>query len=185
MERTKARGRRISGWVTGTIAGAVIVTICAVLAAAIAVPRLVGATPLTILTGSMAPGMPPGTLVVVKPIDPSDIAIGTVITYQLSSGDPTVVTHRVVAQGVNSKNQPIFRTQGDANDVADRAWVRPVQIRGARWYSVPYVGYASTVLNGSQRQQGVYLVGGVLLAYALVMFGSTARDRRRGGVVLP
>ena len=46
------------------------------------------------LTSSMEPGLPPGTLVIVKPIDPVDVRIGTVITYQLESGKPTVVTHR-------------------------------------------------------------------------------------------
>src|SRR6478752_3117022 len=68
-----------------------------VAALVIVVPAVTGSTPYTILTSSMEPGLPPGTLVVVKPINPDDIVIGTVVTYQLESGEPTVVTHRVVA----------------------------------------------------------------------------------------
>ena len=85
---------RVLGWV---------VTLAAVAAIALAVvvPRLGGATPYTVLTGSMRPGMPPGTLVVVRPIEPDQIATGMVVTYQLRSGDPTVVTHRVLSQGLN------------------------------------------------------------------------------------
>ncbi len=59
-------------------------------------PRLGGATPYTVLTSSMEPEYPPGTLVVVRPVPIEEIGIGDVITYQLESGEPTVVTHRVV-----------------------------------------------------------------------------------------
>ena len=74
--------------------------------------------------------MPPGTLVVVRPTQIADIAAGDVLTYQIKSGDPTVVTHRVVQQGVDMTGQPRWRTQGDANDVADQNWVLPVQVKG-------------------------------------------------------
>lgn len=155
----------------------------AVILIAVIVPRVGGATPYTVLTGSMRPGMPPGTLVVVRPVAAKDIEIGTVITYQLTSGHPTVVTHRVVAQGFNAKGEPVFRTQGDANDVADEAWVRRVQIQGEKWYSVPYLGYVSNILTGRQRQMGIYGTAAGLLGYALLMFASSVKDNRRRGVI--
>ena len=43
----------------------------AVLALTIVIPRLTGSTPYTVLTGSMVPTYPPGTLIVVKPEDPA------------------------------------------------------------------------------------------------------------------
>jgi hypothetical protein len=49
---------------------------------------------------------------------------------QLKSGDPEIVTHRVVAQGFDSDGVLLFLTRGDANDVADEKWVQPVQIKG-------------------------------------------------------
>ena len=155
---------RVLGWV---------VTLAAVAAIALAVvvPRLGGATPYTVLTGSMRPGMPPGTLVVVRPVEAEQISTGIVVTYQLRSGDPTVVTHRVVSQGIDGLGQQVFRTQGDANSVPDEWWVQPVQIVGERWYSVPYLGYVSNVLTGQERQMGIYAVSVVLIGYALSMFG--------------
>src|SRR4051812_37968410 len=68
-----------------------------VAALVILIPAVTRSTPYTILTSSMEPGLPPGTLVVVKPIDPDDIRIGTIITFQLKSGEPEMVTHRVIA----------------------------------------------------------------------------------------
>ncbi|MCC9053341.1 signal peptidase I [Microbacterium sp. F2E] len=86
----------------------------------IAVPAAVGGMPLTILTGSMSPAMPPGTLVVVKPTPVSEIAVGDVLTYQLESGEPTLVTHRVVARHASTDSEGVtFVTQGDANATPD------------------------------------------------------------------
>ncbi|WP_372727500.1 signal peptidase I [Nocardioides sp.] len=162
---------RVLGWV---------VTLAAVTAIALAVvvPRLGGATPYTVLTGSMRPGMPPGTLVVVRPVDPAEIATGAVVTYQLTSGDPTVVTHRVITQGIDGRGERVFRTQGDANEVPDEHWVRSVQIVGERWYAVPHLGHVSNLLTGRERQLGIYAVSALLVGYALSMFGAAARQAR-------
>jgi signal peptidase len=164
---------RVAGW-------AVILGASAVLAAGVLVPRLGGGTPYTVLTGSMRPDLPPGTLVVVRPVNPVDIGVGSVITYQLESGRPAVVTHRVVSQGLDPEGHPVFATQGDANDAPDEQWVRPVQIRGELWYSVPYLGYLSTLLTGHERQLGVHVVATGLAGYALWAFLGAALGRRRG-----
>ncbi|KRF11494.1 S26 family signal peptidase [Nocardioides sp. Soil797] len=167
------------GWLGQVLAWLVILCVVAILVVAVLIPRIAGATPYTILTGSMRPEMPPGTLVVVKPTDVDDIGVGSVITYQLESGKPTVVTHRVVAQGVNGKGELQFQTQGDANNTPDEKWVKPVQIKGEKWYSVPYLGYVNNVLTGKERQMAVYVVAALLLGYAAFMFTGSMRDRRR------
>ncbi len=156
-----------------------ILGVVVVLAAAVLVPRLAGATPYTVLTGSMRPDYPPGTLVVVKAVDPADLRVGDVVTYQLESGDATVVTHRVVTISTDLEGEVSLTTQGDANNVPDTDPVRPVQIKGRLWYSVPYLGHVNHALNGSQRQLAVYGVGGALLAYAAYLFTSAVRDRTR------
>jgi signal peptidase I len=168
-------------WVGQLLAWLLILTICAVLALAVLVPRLGGATPYTILTSSMQPHMPPGTLVVVKPVAPEEIGIGTVITYQLHSGEPEVVTHRVIEVRTNLEGETEWRTQGDANDTPDELWVKEVQVRGALWYSVPELGRVSLLLSGEQRQVAVYVVAGALALYAGYLFTSAGvgRTRRR------
>lgn len=174
-----SRSGRVLGWLGQVVAWSFVIVIVAALTATVLVPRVSGATPYTVLTSSMEPGMPAGTLVVVKPVDPDQLGVGTVITYQLESGEESVVTHRVVAVENAINGEQTFVTQGDANDVVDPEPVRPVQIRGQRWYSVPYLGHVNKVLTGSQRQLAVYVVGSLLLAYAAFMFTSSMRDRRR------
>ncbi|TIC85743.1 signal peptidase I [Nocardioides sp. GY 10127] len=151
------------------LAWLVLVAALATVSVAVVVPRLGGATPYTVLTGSMRPGMPPGTLVVVRPVEASTLRVGDVITYQLRSGEPEVVTHRIVAVGVNGQGKTVFRTQGDDNPDPDPAWVLPIQVVGERWYAVPRLGYLSNAFTTAQREAGVQVVAGLLLAYAALM----------------
>ena len=167
------------GWLGQLLAWMVILAVAAILTAAVGIPRAAGATPYTVLTGSMRPELPPGTLVVVKPAEPGDIAIGDVITYQLESGKPDVVTHRVVAVAPAEDGSTLFQTQGDANGAPDERWVAPVQIRGEEWYAVPYLGHLNTMLTGGERQMVVYVVAALLLGYAGATLAGSVRDRRR------
>lgn len=168
----------VLGWTGRILLWLVILLACVVLLVAVVVPRVTGSMPYTILTGSMQPALSPGTLAVMRPVDGDQIAVGDVITYQLRSGRPEVVTHRVISQGVNGTGELMLRTQGDANGAPDQGWVREVQVRGKLWYAVPYLGYASSVVTGRQHQLLVYAAAGALLVYAVIMFGSAIRDRR-------
>lgn len=140
----------------------------ALLAVAVAVPRIGGATPYVVQTGSMSPTLEPGTLVVVKPRPAHELRIGDVVTYQLVSGRPATATHRVVEIGAGLDGELRFRTQGDANSAADAAWVRPAQLRGVVWYHLPWVGRISVALDPI-RHQGLERVVG----WSLVLVGAS------------
>lgn len=157
----------------------VILAALAVLGIAVLIPRVAGATPYTVVGGSMAPAMPAGSLVVVESVQPEEVGVGSVITYQLESGEPTVATHRVVGVRQSLSGERSFVTQGDANETPDREPVVPAQIRGERWYHVRHLGYVNNVLTGNQRQIVVYGAAALLLGYAGLMFTQAARDRIR------
>lgn len=147
--------------------------------AAIVVPAATGSTALTIQTGSMEPTYPPGTMVVIKPTPAEDLRPGDVVTYQLRSGEATVVTHRITQQLRTAEGNLLFITQGDNNPVADQTPVQPVQVRGKLWYALPWIGWVATYVTGPWRAVVVPVAVGALFAYALWMFLSSARDRRR------
>lgn len=173
-----SKGNLAARWSLKALSWAVMLGVGAAVVAALFVPRLVGATPYVVETGSMRPGLPPGTLLVVRPVDPGKIALGDVITYQLESGKPTVVTHRVVASGIDATGEPRWQTQGDANDTVDQNWVLPVQVQGRVWYAVPYLGYATSFITHQQREMLTVLVGVALLGYGLAMFRGARAERR-------
>lgn len=152
----------------------------------IVVPFASGSTPMTILTSSMEPRLPPGTLIVVKPTPAEKITVGDAMTYQIRSGDPAVVTHRVISVSSSSDGSFSFITQGDNNDSPDETPVIEAQIRGVVWYSVPWVGYVSTVVNGQNRSWIVPALALALLGYAAyLLLGAivgAVRNKRRAGV---
>src|SRR5699024_1764038 len=89
---------REPGFLRGVSRGVTSVLLIAVLALAVllaVVPRLLGGEALTVLTGSMQPTYSPGDVVVSVPQE--EYQVGDVVTFQPVSGDPTLVTHRIVA----------------------------------------------------------------------------------------
>jgi len=145
----------------------------------IVVPKVSGSLPLTVLTSSMEPGLPPGTLIIVKPIDPDDIQVGDVVTYQIESGVPGVITHRVIDISSSSNGDRTFIFQGDNNGSPDEKPVLPVQIQGKVWYSVPYVGYLNSTVNGTNRSWIIPIIAGGLFVYATYMIISGVYSAHR------
>ena len=82
-------------------------------------PRVLGYQTLTMLTGSMAPGIDPGDVVVTTPIDVTDVTEGMVITYHQPIGDHALVTHRVVSVDKTLDGAVTIQTKGDANEAND------------------------------------------------------------------
>ncbi|MEP7737547.1 signal peptidase I [Nocardioides sp. 31GB23] len=158
----------------------------AVVGAAVVVPGLSGSTPMTVLTGSMGPTYPSGTLVVVRPVSAEEIGIGTPITYQPRSGEPTMVTHRVVGMGHDADGERVFTTQGDANEAPDREQVRAGQVRGEVWYAVPWLGRLNILFSADQHVLVARVVAACCFAYAVVLLLRSWRRRpRRGGPASP
>ncbi|NKS55628.1 signal peptidase I, partial [Rhodococcus hoagii] len=84
-------------WVKSVVSWLLLIAMVGLLALTIVIPRITGSTPYTVLTGSMEPTYPPGTLIVVKPQAAETLGAGDAITFQWESGKPDVVTHRITA----------------------------------------------------------------------------------------
>ncbi len=89
-------------------------------------------------TGSMEPIYPVGSLVVIRPVNPSDIRVGTPIAFVPDDGRE-LVTHRVV-EVLQQQSGLAFRTKGDANATADPNPVPARAVRGRAAWAVPQLG---------------------------------------------
>ncbi len=176
--RRRDEGRSLLHYLAVAVSASILVLLLGVAVAVVGLPVAVGGSAMTVLTQSMEPGLPPGTLVVIRPTPVDEIRVGDVITYQISSGEAAVVSHRVVSK-TYAAGELTFVTKGDNNDTVDPAPVRPVQIRGTLWYSLPLLGWVNTVLNGSNRTLVLAVVAGGLFLYAAVSVAGAVRDRRR------
>ena len=106
--------------------------------------RIVGLTPLSVLSGSMEPTYRTGSLIYVKDISATDIKAGDPITFYLN--DRVVATHRVIK--VDKVNQ-LFYTKGDANKVADVSPVKFENLIGTPVFTIPQLGYLSNFISTS------------------------------------
>lgn len=130
--------------------GSTLVTIVAVIAAAIAalmlVPGLLGMDRYVITGGSMSGTFERGTLVFEREVPVTDLEVGDIITYlpPQDSGVTELVTHRIlsITADESTGGARVFHTKGDANASAD-PWTftltSDTQPRAVGW--VPVLGW--------------------------------------------
>jgi signal peptidase len=176
--RNRNDGAGLGQYLKVSLSVALFILMLGLAALAIVIPAVTGSTPRTVLTSSMEPTYPPGTLVIVRPIAADDVRIGDPITYQLASGKADVVTHRVIGITTNSDGERRFTLQGDNNSVPDDP-VRDEQIQGKVWYALPLLGWVNTWINGDGRAWIAPVAAVVLFGYAAGMIASGIRDRAK------
>jgi signal peptidase len=106
-------------------------------------PRLMGANLLVVVSQSMEPTVPMGSIVVSQPKAVDDgIGVGDVVTFSVADlgGEAVFVTHRLV-EVIEHGADVRYRTQGDGVNEPDMELVAPDQIVGKMWFSLPLVGY--------------------------------------------
>ena len=108
----------------------------AVIAAALplTVPQFMGYDIYNVVSGSMEPAIPIGSIIYVKKIDPADLNKGDVIVF--NSGD-SVVMHRVKENDILGGD---ITTKGDANDGEDLSKVEYEDVVGIVVRHIPTLG---------------------------------------------
>lgn len=85
----------------------------------------------TVLTGSMEPAIPVGSIVITK--EQSSYEMEDIISFQ---EEGAIITHRII-----SIDRERYITKGDANNVADTEEVQQKQILGKVILTIPLLGY--------------------------------------------
>ena len=110
-------------------------------------PMVVGYKPVVVLSGSMEPTYPVGSLIYYKAASFEDI-----------KDDDSLVTHRVIVKNEISQT---FVTKGDANPTNDTNPVEYQNVAGKTLeFCLPVVG---TIFASSAKYIAVAIIGGILL----------------------
>ncbi|MDO5045034.1 MAG: signal peptidase I [Coriobacteriia bacterium] len=150
------------------IATSILVVLVVLLALALVGVRLAGIQVFTVLSGSMEPQYPVGSLIYVKQVDYKQLEAGDVITFLLA--EDLVATHRIVevVPDENDPNTMLYRTKGDANDTVDGSLVHNKNVIGSPIFTIPKLGY---FVDYIQRPPGTYVAiasAAILLALVLL-----------------
>ncbi|MBQ6396458.1 signal peptidase I [Candidatus Saccharibacteria bacterium] len=131
--------------------------------------KLAGFRAFTVMSGSMEPEYPVGSMIFVKPTNYKSLKIGDVISF-VANSDKTIVTHRIVDIKIDPADSEVyrFRTQGDANASPDANLVHNKNVLGTPVLVIPGLGYLAYYL---QQPPGLYIalcVGTLLLAWTFL-----------------
>ena len=148
---------------------------------ALAAPRLAGIKTYVVISGSMEPAIPVGSLVYSKTVEPSTLETGDVIVFYSSkaaegggsTSEIIPITHRVV---LNDTTAGEITTKGDANEQNDVSKVIYNNVEGKVIFHIPHLGYIGAPLSSTMGKVAFILI--VLAGYLLTEVGSAIRKKQ-------
>lgn len=170
-KKSKASVRKIFQYAMPPICnafGVLLLLVVLAIAMPLSLPRLFGFDIYAVISPSMSPEIPMGSIVYAKEIAPEDIQPEDVIVYQ-SVND--TVTHRVVENRVVEGE---IITKGDANAAVDAA-VPYQNVIGKVQYHLSFYGDLVPMYNSILGK--IYLIGFGLVGVLLNVLASRLRDR--------
>ncbi|HET7658843.1 MAG TPA: signal peptidase I, partial [Oryzihumus sp.] len=132
-----------------------------------------------VLSSSMTPKLPVGSVVVTQRVPMSQVRAGDVIVFHRPGAPDQLVVHRITTLD-RTGGTVVVRTKGDANQAAD-PWT--ASLRGDTAYraiaDVPLVGYAAVWAHSPGVRRDTLLAGGLLALAAGITAAWPGRSRRR------
>lgn len=132
------------------------------LVAWVALPLFTGLTPTLIISGSMAPTIAAGDIVLIGNAADEELRAGDVVTFDDPATPGRLLTHRIA--GVQADGT--IRTRGDANASEDSTSIRRSHIRGVGRVLVPAVGMPLVWIRAHAWLHLALWMGGTVIAGA-------------------
>lgn len=134
---------------------------------------------LVVVSGSMEPIIPKGSLILIKKSDPASIEVGDIITFKVDLDDDNeldLVTH-IVAE-INSDGYSVaYKTKPNVVDEIDRWLIPSSDVLGEVEWSIPYLGYFALYLH--KNAAPILLVLNVFVLTRLVINYLRMRDKNK------
>lgn len=115
-----------------------------------------------VLSGSMAPTIKTGSIVVVVP--EKNYQKGDIITFKNPNNTRETLTHRIY--GVKTSSGLAFLTKGDANNAPDLAVVSKSQVMGKTVFALPFLGYPVSFAKTQLGLIVLIIIPSVIIVYS-------------------
>lgn len=159
------------------ILGTVIMLAALLACLGLTVPRFAGIQSYVVVSGSMEPAIPVGSLVYAKPVEPETLQTGDVIVFYSTDAASASggtgqsgaipVTHRVVE---NHADKGEVITKGDANESTDIYPAAYINIVGKVFAHIPKLGYLASPLASLQGKIAMVMI--ILAGFLLTEAGN-------------
>ena len=164
------------------ILGTLIMLAALVASLAFTIPRFIGMQTYVVVSGSMEPSIPVGSLVYAKHIEPKPLVPGDVIVFYstdaslmkggAASNEAIPITHRVIENRVEDTE---IITKGDANAKNDFSPVSYINVLGKVLAHVPGLGLLAAPFATSTGKIAVVMV--ILAGFLLTEAGNRMKRR--------
>lgn len=151
--------------------GLVLLLLVVLLCLPLTVPRLFGYELYAIVSGSMEPAIPIGSVVYAKQTDPQEIEAGDVVVFYGGHDSTTVITHRTVE---NHQEAQELLTKGDANAGNDMLPITYNNVIGRVALSIPLLGFLLPLVTDISGK--LYLAGILGAGVLFRVLGSRLRE---------
>ena len=101
------------------ILGTIIVIMVIFMCIPFVVPKVIGVNVYEVVTSSMAPELPVGSVVYVQTCKADEVKVGDIISFYVGTDEENIISHRVVEINVDEQGDFFFITKGDANSDID------------------------------------------------------------------
>lgn len=171
MNRKKYKKSRVAVF-CGTL-GTVMLIALMLFCLPLTLPRLFGYHIYSVISGSMEPEIPVGSMVYIKNEAPEDMEKDDVIAFYGAKDSNAIITHRVVENRIVMGE---FITKGDANQTNDMNPIPYDNFIGRVTLSVPYVGGAAQVFTSVT---GKVIAVAVIIAALILEVAASSIEKRR------
>ena len=172
----ESKARKSRKWVPllCNILGSLILTGVILVCLPLSLPRMLGYEMYHVITGSMEPELPVGSLIYVEIVSPEEIEAEDIIAFR---SEGTVITHRVLR---NRLVEGEFVTKGDANAQADMNTVLYEELIGRVVYHIPVLGGLMALWTSTIGK--LYMLCLAACGVMFHMLASRLRERARENV---
>jgi signal peptidase len=169
MPRWIALSGRVANWLVTLLAAALLLAFIGWLT----LPRILNLQAVVVLTGSMEPALPVGSIAFIEKTGAADVTAGDILTFYRPDVEHRVlVTHRVVEVS-SGPGGLLFKTRGDANSEPDDWLVPQSLVVGPVSTVIPYMGHVTDVARGRNGFLALMAIPG-----ALIIAGEIGKIRR-------
>lgn len=177
MKKEKKNRRNLTALMmraTGTMLLVLLLVCCLPLT----LPRLFGFHIYSVISGSMEPELPVGSLIYIQETAPEEIEEGEIIAFY-GSGElytASIITHRVLENRVVMGE---FITKGDANEREDQYPVPYENVIGKTVYAIHGAGIAAEIFTSmTGKLLAGCAIGAAMLLHGLAAFWEQYKNRR-------
>ena len=170
---SEKRGLQTAGRLMSVI-GVLLMVIVIAACLTLVIPKIAGYDAYVVVSGSMEPNIPVGSIVYSEETDPALLRTGDVIVFVDPSRGTTPITHRVVS---NNPFTGSIITKGDANENEDVNPVAYENVVGVVRAHVPRIGFTAAMFTSKLGKLVAALI--LLEAWLLTEIGRRLRGPRK------